>query len=77
MDTVLSLIMQLVQESHPDSSIKVERSSKIIDDLGLDSLDRYEMLFRLEATYNIVIPDEKAVEFLTVGDVCTYIENLF
>jgi acyl carrier protein len=75
MDAVFEIVMQLAQENYPDVAIKMERGSRLREDLNLDSLDRYELLFRLEGNFGITIPDEKALEMLTVGDVCLYIES--
>ena len=50
--------------------------SKIIDDLGADSLDVVELLSRLEDEYGIVIPDEDVESLATVGDVAAEIEKL-
>ncbi len=55
---------------------KLVDSARIIEDLGADSLDVIEMLMTLEEEYNIKIPDEKALELKTVGDVVAYIEKV-
>ena len=55
---------------------KVTPDSKIVDDLGADSLDVVELLSQLEEEYGIVIPDEQAENLVTVGDVANAIEAL-
>lgn len=49
--------------------------SKIMDDLGADSLDILQLLMTIEDEYGIAIPDEELVKFVTVRDVVTYLEN--
>ena len=53
--------------------IKVE--SKILDDLGADSLDVVEMLMALEEEYGITIPVEEATELATIQDVINVIQS--
>ena len=54
-------------------SIKPE--SKIIEDLGADSLDMVEMLMSLEDEFEVSIPDEEAGNIKTVADVVNFIEK--
>lgn len=65
----------IVDQLHLDPD-KITMESEFITDLGCDSLDVVEMLMNLEQTYEISIPDEKAQDFKTVGDVVRYLENL-
>lgn len=39
-----------------------------VDDLGMDSLDFFQILIDLEETYDIHISQEEAEEIVTVGD---------
>lgn len=55
---------------------KVTADSKIVDDLGADSLDVVEMLSQLEDEYGIIIPDEEVENLVTVADVAAQIEKL-
>ena len=55
---------------------KVTPDSKIVDDLGADSLDVVELLSQLEEEYGIVIPDDQAENLVTVADVANAIEAL-
>ena len=54
---------------------KITASSKIVEDLGADSLDVVELLMTLEDECGIVVSDEDAVKIVTVGDIITLIEN--
>ena len=58
----------------PVESIKPE--TKIVEDLGADSLDVFELLNQLEDDYDIVIPEEDMEGLVTVADVAAVIEKL-
>jgi acyl carrier protein len=55
---------------------KVTPDSKIVEDLGADSLDVVELLSRLEDEFGIVIPDDEVENLVTVGDVAAELEKL-
>lgn len=55
---------------------KVLPDSKIVDDLGADSLDVVELLSQLEDEYGVTIPDEEVENLVTVADVAAEIEKL-
>ena len=71
LDKVKSL---LANQLNIDES-KIEESSKIIDDLGADSLDVVELLMVLEDEFGVSISDEQALEIKTVGDIVKIIEE--
>ena len=54
---------------------KITETSKIIEDLGADSLDMIEMLMSLEEEFGLSIPDDKAEALKTVGDVSSFIDE--
>jgi len=54
---------------------KIKPDSKLIDDLGADSLDLCEVIFILEEKFDIEISDEETEIILTVGDVVKTIEE--
>ena len=49
--------------------------SKVIDDLGADSLDTVELVMALEEKFGIEIPDDAAETIQTVKDAIDYIES--
>lgn len=57
----------------PDS-VKLE--SKIIEDLGADSLDVVELVMALEEKFEVEIPDSEAEKLISISDVVSYIEKL-
>jgi len=54
---------------------KITETSKIVEDLGADSLDMIEMLMALEEEFGLSIPDDKAENLKTVGDISNFIDE--
>lgn len=45
------------------------------EDLGLDSMAVIELLYRIEETFDLQIPDQDLVGLTTVGHVVNYVEK--
>ncbi|MCQ2180512.1 MAG: acyl carrier protein [Bacteroidales bacterium] len=52
---------------------RITPESRIMEDLGADSLNILQLLMKIEDDYGIVIPDERLAGFVTVGDVVEYL----
>ena len=48
---------------------KITANSRIIEDLGADSLDVVELIMNIEEEYGVSISDAEAAKMSTVGDV--------
>ncbi len=57
------------------SKDKIQNDSKLVEDLGADSLDMVEMLMTLEDEFGVSISDEDALKLKTVADIVSYIEK--
>lgn len=57
------------------SEDKITADSRLIEDLGADSLDMVEMLMTLEDQFNVTISDEEALKLKTVGDIVKQLEK--
>ncbi|MEG1520285.1 MAG: acyl carrier protein [Clostridia bacterium] len=55
---------------------KISLDSDIIGDLGADSIDLFEMLMHMDEEFNISLPEEKAKNIKTVGDLVKFIDEL-
>ncbi len=53
----------------------ITEQTKIMDDLGADSLDVVELIMALEESYNIVITNDAAGDLSTVGAIVAFIEK--
>lgn len=56
-----------------ESEINLE--SRLVEDLGADSLDTVEMLMAFEEEFGISIPDEEAMKMRTVKDIVDLIDS--
>ena len=55
------------EQIKPDSSLQ---------ELGVDSLDTFTLLFELESKFNISIPDEQARSIRTVSDIVAGVQKV-
>lgn len=70
-DDVKAVVVE--QLSIDADAVKME--SKIIEDLGADSLDVVELIMALEEKFEVEIPDSDAEKLIKIEDVVNYIEN--
>ena len=54
---------------------KIQLQSDLRKDLGLDSLAMIELLFKIEETFDLEIPNDDLSQITTVGDVINYVEQ--
>jgi acyl carrier protein len=54
---------------------KVQPQDDLKKDLGLDSLAMIELLFKIEETFDLEIPNDDLSQITTVGDVIAYVER--
>lgn len=71
-DDVRDVVVE--QLSVEPSAVKID--SKIIEDLGADSLDVVELVMALEEKFGIEIPDGEAEKLISISDVVAYVEKL-
>ncbi|EAK0248692.1 MULTISPECIES: acyl carrier protein [Campylobacter] len=71
-DDVKAVVVE--QLSIDADAVKME--SKIIEDLGADSLDVVELIMALEEKFEVEIPDSDAEKLIKIEDVVNYIANL-
>ena len=53
---------------------QIQKESRLIEDLEVDSLDALDLIFRLEEEFDIEIPQGE-LPFVTVQDVITYVQE--
>jgi len=54
---------------------RISLDHSLRDDLGLDSMETIELLFRIEEAFDLQIPDEDLQRLVTVADVVKYVEG--
>lgn len=67
-------IKELIAEILAVDEDKIKLESKLIDDLGADSLSVVELHMEIEERLGIKIPDEEVANLTTVEDVLKAIE---
>lgn len=73
--TIETKIINLISDQSDFTPDKISPSDKIIEDLGLDSLDCIELTMALEEEFNIEISDEDAEQLLTVEQIINYVKT--
>ena len=68
---VVDLIAEVLVDINKDS---IQMNSKIVEDLGAESLDIYDMIALLEDEFNLEITDEEVEKIQTVQDVANFIK---
>ncbi len=53
----------------------IQKQARLIEDLNIDSLDTLDLIFQLEEEFDINIPQEHQLQFCTVQDVITYVQQ--
>ena len=71
----LEKIKPMISEKFGIDEAQITADTRIIEDLGADSLDLVDRLTIIEDDFNIVIPDEAAMNMRTVGDVVDYMQK--
>ncbi len=54
---------------------KITEDSRLVEDLGADSLDTVELLMAFEEEFGISIPDEEAMNMKTIKDIVNLIDS--
>ena len=73
--TILEQVTALVEKLLKVPVDKVTPSSRLVEDLGADSANVMVLIMELEDTFNIMVDDNAVVNFKTVADVVSYIEE--
>ena len=69
-------IISLIAEKLGKSADQITRDSRLIEDLGADSLDVVELIMAFEDEFNISLPDEDVANMKTIGNIVDYISKL-
>jgi acyl carrier protein len=61
--------------SSTDPELQVGPESSFEDDLGMDELDKVELIMSVETEFHISIPDDHAADIKTVNDLVVYLKR--
>ena len=73
LDNNRAYVEKSIREAIGDDTLPICDSDLLMDDLGMDSMDIYEMIIDFEEHFSARIPDEDLNTLETVGDVLAYI----
>jgi acyl carrier protein len=76
MDDIEKRVVDLIAEVLVDVNKEhIQLNSKIMEDLGAESLDIYDMIALLEDEFSLEITDEQVEKIQTVQDVADFIRE--
>ena len=72
---IASNIIQALADYLKRDAASITEQHHLRDDLGLDSMAVIELLYKIEETFNIQIPDQDLLGLRTDGSVAAYVQN--
>lgn len=75
MPDTLSSLIKIVATAADKDPATITSASTFEADLGLDSLAVVELILQIEEEFKVSVPDAKAHEFKTIGDVVAFLGN--
>lgn len=67
-------VARILQDSVGVEAERIRPDARLVEDLGIDSLDRIELVFELESAFGIEIPDQAVAQVQTVEDIVSRID---
>jgi acyl carrier protein len=55
---VIESIKEMLEDDYSEVTLEVTSKSKFREDLGMDSFDKYELLYEIEEKAEVIIPEE-------------------
>ena len=71
-ETLKTMLVEELSVNEAD----VTPEAELVNDLGINSLELADLVLHCEEKFGIEISDEDVREFLTVGDVVSYLEKV-
>ena len=69
-------VVDILLDFTPVKREEITGDSDLIDDLGLDSVSYFGIMFRFEETFGVEIPEDEIRELRTVGDIMDLLKRL-
>lgn len=69
-------IIDLIAEKLGKKKEQISLNSKLVEDLGADSLDIVELIMAFEDEFGVSLPDEDITNMKTVADIVNYINSV-
>jgi acyl carrier protein len=68
-------VKEVLSENSGSPVDEIDLNDRLVDDLGMDSLDCVEATMQLEEKFDLEIPDEDAQKLETVQQIVEYLEK--
>lgn len=68
-------VKEIIAEQLGIDANTITENSKVIADLGADSLDIVELVMALEDEFGVSVDEDKVQSLVTVGDIVALIDN--
>ncbi|MCH8498161.1 MAG: acyl carrier protein [Marinobacter sp.] len=75
MATLEQRLVAFIADQLGISADQINAESRIVEDLGADSLDLVELTMAMEEAFNITIEDDQADQLTTVADMIRFLET--
>ncbi|WP_017415120.1 acyl carrier protein [Clostridium tunisiense] len=72
---VLEKVKKVIADQLSMEVEEVKVESTFTEDLGVDSLEIFEIVMSLEEEFNIEIPNEDIENIKTIGDIVNYVKS--
>jgi acyl carrier protein len=68
-------LIPLIHEVGGDPGVPIDAETHFEDDLGIDSLNRVDLVSAAEAAFGVTLSDEEVLRISTVGEMVTAISE--
>lgn len=75
MTATVEQVLNTINEANLVDDVKALELDKPLNEQGIDSLDFSNVLFNMEETFNIEIPDEDIDGLQTINQIVSYINS--
>ena len=72
---MLERVKEIIEEKLGLDGVEIKAETSFKDDLGVDSLDLFDLVMELEDKFGFDIPAEDLESIATVGDMVKYLES--
>jgi len=73
--SVKDRVLELVLENLEVDAAALVPEAKFIDDLGVSSMDLWELVLVMEDVFDLEVPDEDLAKIVTIQDAIDFIES--
>jgi acyl carrier protein len=73
--STINRVAEILSDFLVVSAEDVKPETQLEEDLGVDSLDRVDLVMSIEEEWDIQIPDADGDAFRTVGDIVAYVDR--